>query len=194
MRKSIKRFKHLFCLVSLLFLFNFPVKAVNISGVELKESIKLGGHQLHLNGAGQRSKYFFDLYVAALYLKSKSTDASAIINANETMMIQLHVISDLITSENLRLGTKEGFDKSTHNHSEDIQEQIDGFLLAFIEPIKMHDVFEIVYTPEKGVAVIKNRKLVKQLPENMAFKRALFGIWLSDVPAQASLKKRLLGK
>tara|TARA_R110001592_G_scaffold10098_1_gene52584 strand:- start:26501 stop:27046 length:546 start_codon:yes stop_codon:yes gene_type:complete len=168
--------------------------ASNVSGIELKESIKLAGSQLHLNGAGQRSKLFIDLYVAALYLKNKTTDAQTIINSSEVMLLQIHVVSNLITSENLTRGTKEGFEKSTHNNTEEIQEQIDDFFLAFKEPIKLGDVFEIVYLPGKGITVIKNRHVTKRLPENMAFKRALFGIWLSDNPAQDSLKQHLLGK
>tara|TARA_R110001592_G_scaffold238227_2_gene497742 strand:+ start:33056 stop:33751 length:696 start_codon:yes stop_codon:yes gene_type:complete len=189
------KLKRFFCpLFLLFFLFNAPVMALTVSGIKLKDSIKLGENHLYLNGAGQRSKLFIDLYVAALYLQNKSADAQAIINANEVMLIQIHVISNLITSENLTRGTKEGFEKSTNNHTEGIQEQIDDFFLAFKEPIKTGDIFEIVYLPEKGVTVIKNRHVKKRLPENIPFKRALFGIWLSDRPAQESLKNRLLGK
>ena len=149
---------------------------------------------LHLNGAGQRTKLFIDLYIAALYLTDKTKDAQSIINADEVMLIQIHVISNLITSENLSRGTMEGFTKSTGNGTTAIQGQIDDFLNAFSEPIKVGDTFEIVYQPGKGVTVVKNRLIIKRLPENLPFKRALFGIWLSDKPAQDSLKKKLLGK
>ena len=195
MLKSNREFKRFFfSFFILFFLFNTPLMAFSVSGIKLKDSIKLGENQLLLNGAGQRSKLFIDLYVAALYLENKSSDAQTIINADEAMLIQIHVISNLITSENLTRGTKEGFEKSTNNNTKDIQEQIDDFFLAFNEPIKLGDVFEIVCLPGKGVTVLKNRHVTKQIPENIAFKRALFGIWLSDHPAQESLKTRLLGK
>ena len=168
--------------------------AQNASGIELKDSIKLGDTHLLLNGAGQRSKLFIDLYIAALYLSHKSQEAQKIIDANEPMLIQIHVISNLITSENLTRGTMEGFTKSTGNKTEGIQNQIDDFLDAFKEPIKTGDIFEIVYLPKKGVIVIKNRHIVKKLDVDLEFKRALFGIWLSDNPAQKTLKDKMLGK
>lgn len=169
------------------------VHAVSVDGIKLKDTIKLGESQLHLNGAGKRSKFFIDFYIAALYVCDKTEDALKIIEADELMMLQIHVISKLISSENLTKGTREGFTKSTNGNTQPIQSEIDDFLNAFKEPIKIGDVFEIVYHPEKGLVVIKNRHIAKQMPVTLEFKRALFGIWLSDKPAQASLKKNLLG-
>lgn len=170
------------------------VHAVSVEGIKLKNSIKLGNSQLHLNGAGKRSRFFIDFYIAALYLSEKTEDAQKVIAANELMMLQLHVISKLISSENLTKGTREGFSQSTNGNTQPIQVEIDNFLDAFKEPINIGDVFEIVYHPEQGLVVIKNRHIAKQMPVTLEFKRALFGIWLSDKPAQVSLKKSLLGK
>jgi hypothetical protein len=184
---------HASCFLFFFFCLSTQAQTTKIAGIELKESIKLGQTDLQLNGAGQRSKLFIDLYIAALYLSNKSHDALAIINADEPMLIQIHVISNLITSENLTRGTKEGFSKSTNNNTEAIQTQIDDFLDAFKETIKIGDMFEIVYLPKKGITVIKNRHIVKKLAVDLAFKQALFGIWLSDKPAQKSLKDKMLG-
>ncbi len=183
-----------FCIFCFLFSLSTQAQITNIGGIKLKETIKLGKNNLQLNGAGQRSKLFIDLYIAALYLSNKSQDAQAIISADEPMLIQIHVVSNLITSENLTRGTMEGFSKATNNQTEAIQTQIDDFLDAFKETIKIGDMFEIVYLPNKGVTVIKNRHIVKILAVNLDFKRALFGIWLSDKPAQKSLKDKMLGK
>lgn len=182
------------CIFCFLFSLSTHAQITNIGGIKLKETIKLGKNNLQLNGAGQRSKLFIDLYIAALYLSNKSQDAQAIISADEPMLIQIHVVSNLITSENLTRGTMEGFSKATDNKTEAIQTQIDDFLDAFKETIKIGDMFEIVYLPNKGVTVIKNRHIVKILAVDLDFKRALFGIWLSDKPAQKSLKDKMLGK
>ena len=181
-------------LLCLLLSIATPSQANKIGGIEFKENIKLGEANLLLNGAGQRTKYFVDLYIAALYLTDKTQDAQAIIDADKVMLIQIHVISNLITSENLSRGTAEGFNKSTGNNTKAIQSQIDGFLDAFKDPITLGDIFEIVYQPGIGVTVVKNRHITKRLPADMAFKRALFGIWLSGKPAQTSLKNSMLGK
>jgi len=170
------------------------LEKIKVSGVKFKDSIKLGGANLILNGVGLRSKFFIDLYISALYLQETSHDAAAIINADQVMLIQIHVISNLITSENLSKGTAEGFSKSTNNHTKPIQKQINEFLDAFKEPVTIGDIFEFVYQPGIGVTILKNRKVAKRITSGLAFKRALFGIWLSDKPAQHSLKTSMLGK
>ena len=181
----------LFCIfISLV----IPAHATKVNNIELKESIKLGKANLLLNGAGLRSKFFIDLYIGALYLSDKTQDAQAIINSDELMLIQIHVISNLITSENLSRGTAEGFSKSTNNNTAAIQNQIDDFLDAFKETVTIGDIFEIVYQPDIGVTVVKNRHITKRMSASLAFKKALFGIWLSDKPAQDSLKSSMLGK
>jgi len=181
-------------LICVFLLATSPVQAKNIAGVHLKESIKLGKTDFILNGAGQRSKLFIDLYIAALYLPRKSQNAQSIIDSDQEMFIQIHVISNLITSENLSRGTAEGFSKSTGNNTAAIQTQIDEFLSAFSEPVEIGDIFEIVYQPDNGVTVVKNRHITKRIPVSLEFKRALFGIWLSDKPAQSSLRNSMLGK
>lgn len=167
---------------------------IKVSGVKFKDHIKLAGADLKLNGSGLRTKFFIDLYIAALYLKEKSHNATEIINADQEMMIQIHVISNLITSENLSKGTAEGFSKSTNNNTDTIQPHIDAFLEAFKEPIKIGDIFEFVYQPNIGITLLKNRKITKRIASGLDFKRALFGIWLADRPAQKSLKASMLGK
>lgn len=168
--------------------------AATVAGVSLKDSLKIGDTQLQLNGAGVRSKFMVDLYIAALYVSEKSHDPQLIMDADQPMLIQVHVISNLITQENLSRGTAEGFSKATGNNTEAIQPLIDEFLDGLKEKITIGDVFEFVYLPGKGVTMIKNRKLIKRLPFDLDFKRALFGIWLSDKPAQTSLRSRMLGK
>ncbi len=174
--------------------FASQVQAKVLEGIKLQEQIELGTETLTLNGAGKRSKFFIDLYVAALYLTEKTQDADKIIHDDQTMLLQLHVISKLISSENLSKGTEEGFNKSTNNNTQPIKEEIDVFLESFKEPIKLGDMFEIIYQPTKEITVLKNRELIKRMPVSMSFKQALFGIWLCDKPAQASLKNNLLGK
>ena len=183
-----------YLLAGFLFSVSLTVQAVSVDGIKLHDSFKLGDNELLLNGAGKRSKFFIDFYIAALYLNEKTDNAQKIIDDDALMMLQIHVISKLISSENLTRGTREGFDKSTNGNTQQIQSEIDSFLEAFKEPIKIGDVFEIVYMPEKGLTVIKNRHIAKRMQVTMEFKRALFGIWLSDKPAQDSLKKKLLGK
>ena len=47
--------------------------------------------------------------------------------------------------------------------------------------------------PGKGVEAYKNGALAS-VTKGVEFKKALFGIWLGDKPAQKSLKKEMLGQ
>ena len=53
-------------------------------------------------------------------------------------------------------------------------------------------MFDITYQPGKGVVAYKNGK-EKGTIEGMDFKKALFGIWLSNDPADDDLKEAMLG-
>ncbi len=49
-----------------------------------------------------------------------------------------------------------------------------------------------MYVPEKGVVVFKNGK-IQPIIEGLEFKKALYGIWLGEEPADDDLKEDLLG-
>lgn len=166
--------------------------AAEIGGVEVPEKLSVDNSELALNGAGVREKFFFDLYVGSLYLKEKQQDANAIISEDELMALRLNIISDMITSEKMTNATIEGFENSTKGNMKPLQAKIDDFLDTFKEEIKKGDSFEMVYVPEEGVKIYKNNQLAKTIT-GLEFKKALFGIWLSEKPAQKSLKQEMLG-
>jgi len=180
-------------LITFAFLFApLSIMAVEKGGITMPDNLEAGGDSLTLNGAGIRSKFVFDLYVAGLYLKNKNNNATAIIKSSDPMAIRLHIISSKITSEKMSKATREGFEKSTGKNTSGISTEIDQFIGAFSDPIKEGDVFEFVNTAD-GINVTKNGadKASIASPE---FKQALFGIWLSDHPVQGKLKKGMLGK
>lgn len=173
-------------------LLSLPSYALQIGGITLSDKIQFENNELLLNGAGTRSKWFFDLYVGTLYLQKNSEDAAAIIQADELMAIRLDITSSMITSEKMRNATLEGFEKSTKGDMFAIKPQVDRFLSAFNEEIIEGDVFEFIHQPRMGV-IIKKNGIIKETIESLAFKKALFGIWLSEDPAQKSLKESMLG-
>lgn len=167
--------------------------AVDVEGVKIPESLEVEGGKLQLNGTGVRSKFFFDLYIGALYLVSPARDAEHIIFADKPMAIRLHILSKLITSEKMEEATREGFVQATDGHTAEIQGRIERFISVFQEEeIAKGDVFDLMYVPGKGVLTHKNAELLISVP-GLDFKRALFGIWLSDDPVQKSLKQGMLG-
>ncbi len=166
---------------------------VTISDVTLPAKVQFNKKTLILNGGGLREKFWIDLYVGGLYLPEKMNNATRIMAANQTQAIKLVIVSSLITSEKMEEAVEEGFEKSTNNNTKPLRSKIDKFKSFFgKEPITKGDIFDIVYVPGKGVVVYKNNKMLGVV-EGMEFKKALFGIWLGEDPADEDLKEGMLG-
>jgi hypothetical protein len=148
--------------------------AREVADIELPESLQGGGTELLLNGAGVRTRFFVDVYVGGLYLMQPSRDAAAIIAADEPMAIRLHIITGLITAGLMR--------------------EIDSLMGVYDDGVAKQDFFDLVYVPGKGLDVFKNGTHRATVESGLRFKRALFGIWFSDRPIQASLKRGMLGR
>jgi hypothetical protein len=197
-RLKIKRevfimFKKLLFLFFAILIITSTCYAKEVICTDMPDSIAAGNDVLVLNGAGIRTKFFIKAYAGGLYLKQKSGDANAIINADETMAVKLQIISTLITSKRMEENTREGFNKSTNGNTAPYKDRIDTFISTFKDNIKPGDVYDIIYTPAEGTTVYKNKEL-KATAKGLDFKKVLFGIWLGDKPVNKELKAGMLGK
>ncbi|MEH6561056.1 MAG: chalcone isomerase family protein [Marinobacter sp.] len=170
-----------------------PALALSVGGVDVPDTYTAGSTELQLNGAGTRSKFFMDLYVGSLYVPQAQHDGNVVVEADEPQAITLHITSGMITSDRMTEATMEGFEASTGGDMSSVKADIDQFMSVFKAEIKEGDVFDLVYVPEEGVKVLKNGEQ-KDTVGDLEFKKALFGIWLSDEPAQSSLKEDMLGQ
>ncbi len=166
---------------------------VTLNGVTLPASVKQGSTELILNGGGIRKKLIFKLYTGGLYLQAKSKNAADIVAADKPMAFRLTITSGVINSSNMSEAIQEGFSKSLKGNTAPMQAKIDMLVNTFkSEEIKEGDMFELSYVPSQGVLAYKNGKLKNTIP-GLDFKKALFGIWLSEDPVDADLKTGLLG-
>ncbi|APU69707.1 MAG: chalcone isomerase family protein [Bacteroidota bacterium] len=184
--------KMLFLLAAVLSL-NLGVAQTKVGDVSLPNSQSFQGTELMLNGAGVREKLWIDLYAGGLYLTEKSSDANTIASADKPMAIKLHIISKLISSDKMIDAVNEGFENATNGKTAPLETKIEKFRSFFMEEIHKNDVFDLVYLPGKGVVAYKNDKMLGTI-EGLDFKKALFGIWLSNRPADDDLKEAMLGK
>lgn len=171
-------------------LYGFSQK--EISGITPEKTISIEGKTLNFNGAGLREKFFLDLYVGSLYLSSSTKDASSVINKDESMAITIDIVSGLINSDKMISAINEGFEKSTKGNTKPIEAKIKEFKNAFSEVIVKGDDFTVSYVPTKGTQVYKKGKLIKTI-EGLEFKKAVFGIWFCDEPADEDLMESMLG-
>lgn len=177
-----------FCL-----LFTMPAAALEIAGVSVPETIKTDtGATLTLNGAGIRSKFVFDIYVAQLYLEHPSADAKQAIAAEGHKRMVMHFLYDKVEKEKLTEGWNEGF---TGNNSPDqlkgLQERIDQFNAMFTDA-KKDEVIILDYAPESGTKVTI-AGVEKGVIPGKDFNDAMLAIWLGEKPVTKDLKAKLLG-
>jgi len=165
-----------------------------VGGVLMPKRQMIGKTILTLNGAGVREKLFMDMYACGLYLKSNTHNAAEVIENDDFAAIKIHIISGLITSKKMTDAVEEGFKNATKGKTDPIRKEIDAFKKVFSkEEIQKKDVYDIIYVPGKGTIMFKNGK-IQPIIKGLAFKKALFGIWLCDKPADKGLKKDLLGE
>lgn len=184
--------KTFFLLFAIAFIAVAPAQT-KAGGATIPNNVSFEGEKLILNGVGVREKFWMDMYAGALYLNAKSSNANTILNADEPMAIKIHIVSKLISSDKMIDAVTEGFENSTNGNVAPLKTEIDKFISFFRDEISKDDVFDIVYLPSKGVVVYKNGNEQGTI-KGKEFKKALFGIWLSNKPADKKLKDGMLGK
>ncbi len=175
-----------------LFLWSVPVNAQEIAGVMVQETLQTDdGTKLHLNGAGIRSKFFFDIYVGELYMEHPSNVASEVVEAAGRKRILMQFLYDEVGKDKLIEGWNEGFSgNTTAEEVAQLQARIDQFNSMFID-VKKGDRIVLDFIPEKGT-VVTIAQQEKGIIPGKDFNDALLRIWLGDVPVSKALKEKML--
>lgn len=174
------------------FCMTTDARAERFAGQEIPDNLIHGDTTLVLNGTGLRTRLIAKLYIASLYLLEPSSDATTIVAADEPMAIRLQIISGLINTERLIGALRDGFTRSTNGDTEPIKADMDALFKLSDRKINKQDVFVFRWQPGDGLYVSRNNEISEAFG-SLAFKQALFGIWLSDPPSQRSLKNAMLG-
>lgn len=175
-------------------LFSWNASALEVAGVKPADSVMLGNQVLLLNGAGLRTRFFFKVYVAALYLPAKQSAADAIITADEPQRIALYMLRDL--------GEKRFMDafleaiEANHTKTEmammnDQIKQMSG-IFHLVQDVHSGDLIAMDYVPGTGTQISVNGVTYGTIVGEM-FHRALLKIWIGTHPVQSDLKAELLG-
>lgn len=175
-------------------LFAAPgLQAAEVAGVKVADSVQVGGSELVLNGAGLRSKLFIKLYVGALYVSQKTAQPAALLDAATPRRMSLRLLRD-IDADTLHGALDDGL-KNNNTPAELAEVQVSagqfaGLMKGFGK-LKEGDNVALDFAAD-GLAVSLNGELRGKVA-GPAFARALLKVWLGDKPADASLKKALLG-
>lgn len=175
-------------------LYNWNANALEVAGVKPADSVTLGNQVLLLNGAGLRTKFFFKVYVAALYLPEKQASADAIITADEPQRIALYMLRDL--GEKRFMNAFIEAIEANHSKAEMamLDDQIEQMRNIFhlVEDVHSGDLIAMDYVPGIGTQISVNGVTYGTIVGEM-FHRALLKIWIGAHAVQADLKAAMLG-
>ena len=163
-----------------------------LSASDVPQTIEFEGSNLILNGQGTRVVFFMKVYEGSLYLENKNSDADEIMNSNAPMALRIDVTSEMVTADAMKKALSEGLEKSTNNNTSHILDEIEQLSSSFNSDVASGDFYEFIFIPKIGTHVLKNNELVELIP-GFDFKKAFFGIFLSNNPIQKNLKKAMLG-
>ena len=169
--------------------------AKEIAGVKLEDKVQItpDSPALVLNGAGIREKFFFKIYVAALYLPERSNAAAEILSMPGAKRAVMHFLHDEVSKEKLVAAWNEGFDNNQSQADMDkLRARLDRFN-GFFDTVKSGDVVVLDYVPGLGTSVsVKGVK--KGVIPGGDFNQALLAVWIGNEPADSDLKSGLLGE
>ena len=184
----------LLALTLLMFALALPASAREVAGVTLPETLTLHNDDtpLVLNGAGIRRKFFFRIYVGALYLPRRVETAEAVLAQPGPKRVRMHFLYDEVPRAKLVKGWEEGFEANQDAASlAKLHPRLERFNALFPD-VKRGDVIDLDYLPGRGTEVWINHSLAGSI-EGGDFYRALLMVWLGAQPADADLREAMLG-
>ena len=184
--------KKLILMVGLFWLFSATAQAIEVEGIQVANKTSVGGQTLVLNGAGIRTKFFFDIYIGALYLPSKTQSAQDAIRSKANKRVWMYFLYDEVSKNKLTHGWTKGFEKNSKANFEQLQARLNQFN-SFFHDMKKGDSVAYDFNTDGTTTVIFNDKPVGSIAGE-DFQQALLAVWLGKKPADGDLKEAMLGE
>lgn len=168
---------------------------VELEGVKLEPTAQVAGAPLQLNGAGVRTRAFWDVYVAGLYVPQRAKDAATLLAQRGPRRMSITMLRN-VDAESFGGALNEGL-KNNHTEAQfaAFKSQIDALNanLKAVGEAKKGDVINFEYLPDAGTRITVNGQPRGTAIPGEDFFTAVLRIWLGEKPADAGLKKGLLG-
>jgi hypothetical protein len=187
--------------LGLMFVILLPaggVGAVEVEDVKIEDKVRLGksGPELVLNGAGVRHKMaFIKIYIGALYLTAKATNAEDIIKDTGAKRVLMQVIADEITAKELIASLNNSL-AANHIPAELalIESRIRDLnrMMNDVGALKKGGVVLLDYVPGLGTRITVNGQ-EKIIIKGEDFFQALLRIWIGRKPVDGRLRDAMLG-
>lgn len=170
-------------------------QAVDVEGVKFEPAIQVGGQSLQLNGTGLRTRAVFKVYAAGLYVPQKSSDARALLAQKGPRRVAIGMLRD-VSADSFSEALNDGL-KANHTEAElaALQPQVEALNAALksIGTAKKGDQILFEFAPDAGTRLVVNGQPRGAAIPGEGFFTAVLKVWVGDKPADAGLKKGLLG-
>jgi hypothetical protein len=170
-------------------------QAVVVEGARYESTVLLGGERLVLNGVGVRRRFVFDIYAGGLYVPQRASRTEELVTQPGPKRVALRFLRD-VDGELFVTSLHNGL-KANHSESELARwkPQVDALTrtIQTIALARRGDSVNFEYTPEDGTRVTVNGVTRGPLIPGADFYAAVLRVWLGETPADAGLKKGMLG-
>jgi len=180
----------MFVIAALCFALAIPAIAGELAGITMPDKETVEGKTLVLNGMGLRTKFFFKVYVAGLYLETKSSDANQIIASDQIRRVDMVMMRELGAGK-ITEAVEAGFEKNNKAQMGALRARLDKFN-AGIKDLEDGDHLTVTYIPGKGT-ILSGKGGDDLVIEGKDFGDALFSVWLGQYPVDEKLKAGMLG-
>lgn len=181
-------------LLSVLALFA-QAQTVEVEGVKFEPTIQLGGQSLQLNGVGVRTRAFFKVYAAGLYVPQKANSASVLLGQKGPRRVAIGMLRN-VDADTFAGALNDGLKANlTEQQFAGFKAQVDTLNanLKGLGELKKGDQVNFDFTPEAGTRIFVNGQPRGTAIPGESFYEAVLRVWIGDKPADADLKKGMLG-
>ncbi|HEV6968877.1 MULTISPECIES: chalcone isomerase family protein [Roseateles] len=170
--------------------------AIEVGGLKFDDTVKVGGKELKLNGAGIRTRIVIKVYALALYLPEKKDTTVGVLESAGPRRFTLGLLRE-VTGDELGQAFMAGITANTDKAERSrFVNQLAQFGEAFVNipQAKKGDMITVDWIPDTGTVMHLNGKPIGEPLKDVGFYNAVLKIWLGDKPVDSSLKPQLLGK
>jgi hypothetical protein len=142
-----------------------------------------------------RKRAIFKVYAAGLYVPQKSKSAADLLAQKGPRRVQIGMLRD-VDADTFASSLNEGLrNNSTEAQIAAMKPQADALAAALKShgEAKKGDAINFEFLPDAGTRVVVNGKPIGNPIPGEDFLTAVLRIWLGEKPADADLKKALLG-
>ncbi len=169
---------------------SFAVRAAELDGVQLPDTLQVEGKSLHLNGFGLRtySLLGIHIYVASLYLEHLSTDPEEIMRSPDTKLLTVR-FERSVSADDARKAWRDGLENNCMTPCRLDPEDVEQFL-AMVPAMHAGDNYSMLFVQHSAIVTVSGHQIgTISKPQ---FADVMLATFLGPKPASPKLKRELL--